>query len=176
VAAPGINESNLLAQAAAVEANSEHPLAKAIAAEAKRRNLPPLQAAEFESMPGRGAQAQVNGKSIVIGGPRLLIEGKVTVRPEAEKLTTVWASEGKTASRRNWYSRRVRMGFYDTANGVLCHAPSCAVRRYCRENQKWWPVGAGCMGERRDQKSTPRGNIRRAATSFGRCTGALQFG
>jgi P-type Cu2+ transporter len=96
VAAPGINESDLLAQAAAVEANSEHPLAKAIVAEAMRRNLPPLQAAEFESMPGRGAQAQVNGKSVVIGGPRLLIEGKVTVPPEVEKLTTVWASEGKT--------------------------------------------------------------------------------
>src|SRR6476661_7569042 len=76
VAAPGINESDLLAQAAAVEANSEHPLAKAIVAEAKRRNLPQLQAAKFESLPGRGAQAQVNGKSIVIGGPRLLIEGK----------------------------------------------------------------------------------------------------
>src|SRR6476469_7818906 len=96
VASPGINESDLLAQAAAVEANSEHPLAKAIVAEAKRRNLPQLQAAKFESLPGRGAQAQVNGKSIVIGGPRLLSEGKITVPPEVEKFTTSWASEGKT--------------------------------------------------------------------------------
>ena len=39
-AAPGGNESDLLADAAAVEANSEHPLAKAIVAEAKRRNVP----------------------------------------------------------------------------------------------------------------------------------------
>jgi cation transport ATPase len=37
---PGGNENDLLARAAAVEANSEHPLAKAIVAEAKRRNLP----------------------------------------------------------------------------------------------------------------------------------------
>ena len=96
VAAPGSNESDLLAHAAAVEANSEHPLAKAIVAEAKRRNLPTLQAADFEALPGRGAQALVNGKSIVIGGPRLLTEGKVTVPPEVEKLTTAWASEGKT--------------------------------------------------------------------------------
>jgi len=96
VAATGINESDLLAQAAAVEANSEHPLAKAIVAEAKRRNLPQLQAAKFESLPGRGAQAQVNGKSIVMGGPRLLTEGKVIVPPEVEKFTTSWASEGKT--------------------------------------------------------------------------------
>jgi Cu2+-exporting ATPase len=68
--APGGNENDLLADAAAVEANSEHPLAKAIVNEAKRRNLPTLQAANFEALPGRGAQAQVNGKSVIIGGPR----------------------------------------------------------------------------------------------------------
>src|SRR6266571_3489889 len=96
VAASGANESDLLAHAAAVEANSEHPLAKAIVAEAKRRNLPTLQAADFEALPGRGAQARVNGTSVIIGGPRLLTEGKATVLPEVEKLTTAWASEGKT--------------------------------------------------------------------------------
>jgi P-type Cu2+ transporter len=94
--APGSNESDLLADAAAVEANSEHPLAKAIVAEAKRRNLPTLQAANFESLPGRGAQAQVSGKSVTIGGPRLLTEGEVIVPPEVEKSTTAWVSEGKT--------------------------------------------------------------------------------
>jgi P-type Cu2+ transporter len=51
-AAPGSGESDLLAHAAAVEANSEHPLAKAIVAEAKRQNLPALQAADFEALPG----------------------------------------------------------------------------------------------------------------------------
>jgi len=95
-AAPGTNESDLLSYAAAVEANSEHPLAKAIVAEAKRRNLPKLPAADFEALAGRGAQARVNGKTIVVGGPRLLTEAKVAVRPEIEKLTTVWASEGRT--------------------------------------------------------------------------------
>jgi Cu2+-exporting ATPase len=94
--APGGNENDLLADVAAVEANSEHPLAKAIVNEAKRRNLPALQAANFEALPGRGAQAQVNGKSVIVGGPRLLVEGKVTVPPEVEKLTTQWSSEGKT--------------------------------------------------------------------------------
>src|SRR6266853_5693644 len=96
VAAPGTTESDLLAQAAAVEANSEHPLAKAIVAEAKRRDLPMLQAANFEALPGRGALARVNGKSVTIAGPGLLAEGKVTVPPEIEKLTGAWASQGKT--------------------------------------------------------------------------------
>jgi P-type Cu2+ transporter len=95
-AAPGGSEDDLLAAAAAVEANSEHPLAKAIVAEAKRRNLPALQVSNFKSLPGRGAEAQVNGKSVVIGGPRLLTEGDVTAPPEIEKSTTQWASEGKT--------------------------------------------------------------------------------
>jgi Cu2+-exporting ATPase len=93
---PGTNDGDLLAHAAAVEVNSEHPLAKAIVAEAKRRNLPALHAAEFEALPGRGAKALVDGKTIVVGGPRLLTEGKVTVPPEVEKSTTAWASEGKT--------------------------------------------------------------------------------
>ena len=96
VAAPGGNESDVLTDAAAVEANSEHPLAKAIVDEAKRRNLPSLQVSGFESLPGRGAQAQVNGKIVMIGGPRLLTERNVTVPPEIERSTTQWASEGKT--------------------------------------------------------------------------------
>jgi Cu2+-exporting ATPase len=96
VAAHGSNEGDLLAYAAAVEVNSEHPLAKAIVAEAKRRNLPLLQTTDFESLPGRGAQARIDGKRIVLGGPRLLTEAKITVPPEVDKLTTSWASEGKT--------------------------------------------------------------------------------
>jgi P-type Cu2+ transporter len=95
-AAPGGNESDLLADAAAVEANSEHPLAKAIVNEAKRRNLFASQAANFEPLPGRGAQAQVNGKTVIIGGPRLLTEDKVRVPTEVEELTIQWASDGKT--------------------------------------------------------------------------------
>lgn len=96
LAAPRSNENDLLALAAAVETNSEHPLAKAIVAEAKRRNLPTLEATDFKALPGRGAQARVDSKTVIIGGPRLLTETKVTMPPEVEKLTPAWASEGKT--------------------------------------------------------------------------------
>ena len=95
-AAPGTTEHDLIAHAAAVESNSEHPLAKAIVAEAKRRSVTQLSAANFEPFPGRGAKALVEGKSVEIGGPRLLTEAKVPVPPELEKLTTAWASDGKT--------------------------------------------------------------------------------
>jgi Cu2+-exporting ATPase len=94
--APGITEDDLVALTAAVEFTSEHPLAKAIVAEAKRRNVTPLSATNFEALPGRGAKALVKGKSVEVGGPRLLTEAKVTLPPDFEKLTTAWASDGKT--------------------------------------------------------------------------------
>jgi Cu2+-exporting ATPase len=95
-AAPGTTENDLLARAAAVESNSEHPLAKAIVAEAKRRSGAQLSATNFKALPGRGAGALVEGKSVEIGGPRLLTEAKVTLPADVEKLTTAWASDGKT--------------------------------------------------------------------------------
>src|SRR5712664_248023 len=95
-AAPGTTEDDLIARAAAVESNSEHPLAKAIVAAAKRRSATQLSATNFEALPGRGAEALVEGKSVAVGGPRLLTEAKVTVPQEIEKLTTGWAADGKT--------------------------------------------------------------------------------
>jgi Cu2+-exporting ATPase len=95
-AAPGTTEDDLIARAAAVESTSEHPLAKAMVAEAKRRGVVPLLATNFEALSGRGAKALVDGKTIEIGGPRLLNEAKITVPVEMEKLTTAWASDGKT--------------------------------------------------------------------------------
>jgi Cu2+-exporting ATPase len=53
--ASGVREEDLFARAAAVEADSEHPLAKVIVAEAERRGLTPLSATAFEALPGRGA-------------------------------------------------------------------------------------------------------------------------
>lgn len=96
VAGPGIAKDQLLALTAAVELNSEHPLAKAIVSEAKLRGVTSLSAANFEALPGRGAKAFVEGKSLEIGGPRLLAEGKVAVPPDIERLTSQWAADGKT--------------------------------------------------------------------------------
>jgi len=96
LAAAGITVDDLVALAAAVEFTSEHPLARAIVAEAKRRNVAQLSATNFEALPGRGAKALVEGKNVEVGGPRLLTEAKVTMPPDLEKLTTAWASDGKT--------------------------------------------------------------------------------
>jgi len=95
-AASGTTEDDLIARAAAVESNSEHPLAKANVAEAKRRGVAQLSATNFEALAGRGAKALVEGETIVVGGPRLLTETKVTVPTEVRKLITAWTTDGKT--------------------------------------------------------------------------------
>src|SRR6202011_3971770 len=95
-AAPGITEGDLIGQAAAVESSSEHPLAKAIVAEAKRRSVAQSSATDFKALPGRGAEALVQGRRVVVGGPRLLSEANVLLPSEVEKLTAAWVSESKT--------------------------------------------------------------------------------
>jgi P-type Cu2+ transporter len=95
-AASGITEGDLLRQAAAVEFSSEQPLARAIVAEARRRSVTQPSATDFRALPGRGAEAIVQGKRVVVGGPRLLTEVNVTVPAELEGRTASWASDGKT--------------------------------------------------------------------------------
>ena len=94
--APGVTEADLIGQAAAVESNSEHPLAEAIIAEARRRGVNPSSATDFKALPGRGAEALVQGRRVGVGGPRLLTEANVPVPPELKKRTAAWGSDGKT--------------------------------------------------------------------------------
>jgi Cu2+-exporting ATPase len=88
----GADERNVLSLAAAVEADSEHPLARALVAAARERGIEPAPASGFEALPGRGARAIVDGREVHVGGPRLLAElgldGDVRAEP--------WAAEGRT--------------------------------------------------------------------------------
>ena len=72
VIAAGIDENRLLALVAAVERESEHPLAQAIVTEAERRGVPILRAEDFDSVPGHGALATVDGQRVVVGNRRLM--------------------------------------------------------------------------------------------------------
>ena len=96
VVAPGVSEDDLFARAAAVEMDSEHPLAKVIVAEAKRRGLNPLAASGFEALPGRGAQAFVHGVTVAVGGSRLVELRSVLPSAEIAKAAAAWDREGKT--------------------------------------------------------------------------------
>jgi P-type Cu2+ transporter len=96
VVAPGVSEDDLFARAAAVEMDSEHPLAKVIVAEAKRRGVTGLRASGFQPMPGRGAQALVDGVTVAVGGSRLLESRSMLPSAEIVKAAAAWDREGKT--------------------------------------------------------------------------------
>lgn len=65
--ADGMDGGEMLALAAAVESESEHPLARAVVDEAAERGLELTPAADFVSSPGQGVQASVDGRQIIVG-------------------------------------------------------------------------------------------------------------
>ncbi|WP_157897625.1 heavy metal translocating P-type ATPase [Mycolicibacterium rutilum] len=92
VAAAGRDENTLLALAAAAEADSEHPLARAIVGIAKERGLAVPAARDFTSSPAVGVTALVDGATVRVGGPRMLAEAGLAELPE----TGTWRDEGAT--------------------------------------------------------------------------------
>ena len=82
IASDGFDENHLLAIAASVESQSEHPLARAIVSEAGRRGLPKTNASEFMSESGAGLRAKVDGKKVVVGNRAFIEENRVAGPPE----------------------------------------------------------------------------------------------
>ena len=72
IVADGMSKVELLALAAAVERESEHPLAEAIARRATEDGVPMLTASAFRNIPGHGAQAEVDGVRVLVGNRRLM--------------------------------------------------------------------------------------------------------
>jgi P-type Cu2+ transporter len=88
--ADGRPEDDVLAVAAAAESDSEHPLAKAIVEAARRRGLTVPASADFSSSPAVGVTATVEGKTVRVGGPRLLEEAGQAELSEAG----AWRDQG----------------------------------------------------------------------------------
>jgi P-type Cu2+ transporter len=87
-------EDDLLALAAAVESDSEHPLAKAIVAAAERAGRPLPPARDFRSITGRGVEATVDGTRVAVGGPALLRERNLTMPDELSRHVEEWKQRG----------------------------------------------------------------------------------
>jgi Cu+-exporting ATPase len=86
---------SLLSLAAAVESASEHPVARALVAAAKERNIAFGAPSEFHSAAGRGAEARVDGRQVRVGSLKWVGE-TVAMPEEARRKAEELAAEGKT--------------------------------------------------------------------------------
>ncbi len=89
----GHDETELLSRAAALELNSNHPLARAIVDEAKRRGITVQPAEHFETIQGKGATGSIGGKAYWLGSHRYL-EQRRQEKPEIhEQLEAMQAAD-----------------------------------------------------------------------------------
>ena len=92
----GLVENHALALTAAVEADSEHVIARALREAAQKTELKLLPVSEFEAIKGRGTHAKHNGKDIWVGGPHLL--EMLNTKPDIQitEFATVAGQKGQT--------------------------------------------------------------------------------
>ena len=91
----GIKEEEVLVLAASAEKGSEHPLGEAIVREAEDRSLEFKSLEHFKAVPGQGIEVTIEGKDILLGNKKLMIENNINIESlhvESDRLAT----EGKT--------------------------------------------------------------------------------
>lgn len=93
--ARGFSRDDVLFYAACAEKNSEHPIAEAIAREAKNEKIKLREPQNFEALPGFGVSATVRGKKILIGNEKLMREKRVDTRALADDAAK-FSNGGKT--------------------------------------------------------------------------------
>ena len=91
-----ITSEDLLRLAASVEKGSEHPLGEAIWAEATTRGLALAEPSGFKAEPGRGVQAEVNGKTVIVGNMRMMETRGLSLNGLASEVTRL-QNEARTA-------------------------------------------------------------------------------
>ncbi len=92
----GMTEEEALRLAAAVERDSEHPVAQAVVRTARERRLVLPEAQGFEAIPGHGVRARVEGRERLVGGPNLLRRLGLALAPELEAFSTTSAERGQS--------------------------------------------------------------------------------
>ncbi|WP_296089918.1 heavy metal translocating P-type ATPase [uncultured Corynebacterium sp.] len=93
----GISEGQLLAVAAAAEADSEHPLARAIVKAAEdhaEASQEQLHSSDFSAAAGRGIQATVDGAEVLVGGPNMLRELELATPGVFDAQVEEWSQRG----------------------------------------------------------------------------------
>ncbi|MBB5518588.1 copper-translocating P-type ATPase [Amphiplicatus metriothermophilus] len=97
VAAESIRPDEALRLAAAVERDSEHPIAQALLRSAEACGLDVPKAERFESMPGRGVRAQIGARALLVGGPALLEREGIDAAPMLREAAERFGAAGSAA-------------------------------------------------------------------------------
>ncbi len=97
IGVPGVDEGFVLAIAAALERNSEHPIGAAIVAGAAERGARVYTATAFRSVTGQGVVGDIGGDKAVLGNPRLLETEGVALDDKLRALLAQHAEKGRTA-------------------------------------------------------------------------------
>ena len=90
-----LEEGEALRLAAGVEQDAEHPVARAVVTSATERGFTVPRATAFEAIPGYGAQADLDGRRLAVGGPNLLRRDRVAVPAELEGFSAESAGRGQ---------------------------------------------------------------------------------
>ena len=91
----GIDSDQLLMIAATAEKGSQHPLGQAIVSEAQERGLETAEAESFDSVTGRGVEAVIKGRALLVGNRGFMEQSDVSI-DEIEDESLLLAEEGKT--------------------------------------------------------------------------------
>ncbi|WP_291379726.1 heavy metal translocating P-type ATPase [Demequina sp.] len=92
--AEGEDQQRVVAFAAAVEADSEHPIGRAVVALAKRDDVAVPTARDVTTLPGTGVEGTVDGQRVAVGGPALLERHEVKVGEELARKADGWSDQG----------------------------------------------------------------------------------
>jgi Cd2+/Zn2+-exporting ATPase len=128
-------QEELLWLAAGVEARSEHPIARAIVAEAKRRFMPIERCLKFQSVAGHGVSAEVCGRRIAVGNLKYFDGYESPERDELEKQMNAMQDAGKTGmlvgeiiGEQIEHATVRYLGFIAVADQVRPEAPAVVAR------------------------------------------------
>jgi cation-transporting ATPase V len=102
VPAAGVDEGELLARAGAVEADSEHPIGRAIATAAHERAGTLPEVTGFQALAGRGAHAEVDGSTVWVGRGKLMADAGLLTPAAIEEVAERLEEAGKTAVFAGW--------------------------------------------------------------------------
>ncbi|GEO05464.1 copper-translocating P-type ATPase [Adhaeribacter aerolatus] len=126
----GLDRLEVLALAAAVEKQSEHPLGQAIHFYAQREGVKILTANNFRATPGKGVQATVEGKEVLAGKPSFMQERGIALSLEVMASINLLGSQGKTVTALAYDSRVVGLlSLQDTPRRGAAHVMAALSRR-----------------------------------------------